>query len=327
MRFIDVSNWQTQIISTKGSRDKGVIFEPESGETYFIKFPMLRENRDYPTETWSEIIAYDIGTKLGFNVLRYDFAILNGRAGCISKNMVKDKYESLVEGDSILTAYDHTYDPNNKGTYNKYTFHFVMEALKNSHLECFAKDFIKILIFDSIIGNSDRHQSNWGFIQRVEIEHITTKNKNIFKRNSQAIHSKVKKTVNLAPIYDSGCCLGREYGEEQIEERLKDDNKFNSFIRKGYAELRGDDEPNKKKNHFDLLKYIGNQNNVWKDYIKTEITQIFNIYNYEDINLIIKNIDLELPYGIKKIFGLSDIRKEFIIKVINTRINELRNLI
>ena len=108
MQFYDVSNWmESTIPSTKGTRDKLVLIKPQSEDAYFLKFPMIRGNRDYTPENWSEVIAFEVGTALGFNVLRYDLAVHNGKVGCISKNMVnQNRNESLVEGHSILSRFD-----------------------------------------------------------------------------------------------------------------------------------------------------------------------------------------------------------------------------
>ncbi len=322
MKYYDVSNWRCDsgTSNTKGSRDKIILFEPNTDNEYFMKFPMKKGDRNYSMETWSEILAFEIGTFLGFNVLRYDFGMNNGRPGCISKNMVhKGDFESLIEGDSILMAYDPTYNPKEKKSYNKYTFSFVMKALKAQKLERYSKDFVRILIFDAIIGNSDRHQSNWGFIQRKE------KPKSFFKPRSW--FSKNNPPIEMSPIYDSGCCLGREFGEEQIKERLDDINKFYSFIHKGYAELRTDKESTKKISHFKLLQSICNIKD-WNLFVLNEITKIADVYTKGKTNIgeIISNIDSPLPDKIRTDFGMSEQRKQFIIKVIDSRINELKKI-
>jgi len=328
MKYYDVSNWSSKSFSTntKGSRDKGILFDPLTGDEYFIKFPMIRRNRDYSMETWSEILAYEIGTLLGFNVLRYDFGMQNERAGCISKNMVSEYNESLIEGDSILMAYDPTYDPKEKSSYNRYTFSFVLEALKAANLDQYSKDFVKILIFDSIIGNSDRHQSNWGFIQKVNIKISDSKIKFFKKKSSISVHV-IKR--EMAPIYDSGCCFGREFGEEQIKDKMDDINKFHSFIHKGRAELRIDSEPDMKKSHFELLKGICSLNDNWKEFIVNEINRVVDLYaeNKEKIEDIVSNIDLPLPDDVRTRFGLSEQRKIFVIRIIDSRINELKNIV
>lgn len=100
MKFIDVSNWvETYAASTKGTRDKLVLMEPGTVDTYFLKFPMNKPGRDYTPENWSEVIAYELGNYFGFDVLEYNLAVYRGKVGCISKNMVRSSdNELLVEG-------------------------------------------------------------------------------------------------------------------------------------------------------------------------------------------------------------------------------------
>lgn len=308
MKFIDVSKWETAEFSTKGTRDKGTVVCPTDNCYYFIKFPMKRENRDYSTETWSEIIVYEVGKLLGFNVLEYNFALMNGRAGCISKNMV-NLDETLVEGDSILVGYDNSYSPEDKSMYNKYTFGFVMSALEYCELKEYQTDFIKMLVLDAVFGNSDRHQSNWGFI-----EHFASDERKIW----------VEK--RFSPIYDSGCCLGREFSEEQITTYLSAPNQFTKYIRKGVAELRTDDAPDKKKSHYDLLSFILKQPQ-WTKYLKGIIENVTNNYNKQEVANIIYSIDTSLPKDIRQIHGISENRKAFITKVIDERINRLKELL
>ncbi len=52
-----------------------------------------------------------------------------------------------------------------------------------------------MFIIDSLIGNTDRHNENWGFLL----------NKNTGK-------------VEFAPIYDCGSCLNPMLEDEEIEE-------------------------------------------------------------------------------------------------------------
>ena len=330
MDFYDVSEWtELSASSTKGTRDK-LVLAGSNEDTYFLKFPMVREKRDYTPENWSEILAYEIGTQLGFNVLRYDLAIHNGRIGCISKNMITpSKNESLVEGHQILSRYDSTYDPSNKNSYSRYTFGFVQEALKAYDAAFYIEDFIRTLIFDAIIGNSDRHQSNWGLIQSIELEVIPIKKglKLPFgKAKDDGLHVTININRKAAPIYDSGCCLGREFGEEQIQQHLDIQSKFDKYIRNGVSELRTG-ETNKKPSHEELLRFIKNTNNgEWKSFIDDEINRVLQAYNPNETNELISNIDNQLPDAYREHYGLTMARKEFIFRVIDTRINNLKNV-
>ena len=332
MEFYDVSDWlETSAPSTKGTRDKLVLIKPQTEDTYFLKFPMVREKRDYTPENWSEVLAYEIGKALGFNVLRYDLAVHKGKVGCISKNMTKPgNNESLVEGHSILSRFDSTYDPSNKDTYNRYTFDFVCKALRAYDAEFYVKDFIRTLIFDAIIGNSDRHQSNWGIIliNTVGVKPIKKglrlpfgKSKNNGLRETITIEEK-----KAAPIYDSGCCLGREFGEQQIQQHLDIQSKFDKYIRNGVSELRMS-ETAKKPSHEELLRFIKNVNNgQWESFMSEEINRVIQTYNPERINELIFNIDKNLPDQYRERYGITFARKEFVCRVIETRINNLKNI-
>ena len=241
------------------------------------------------------------------------------------------KNESLVEGHSILSRYDSTYDPSDKSTYNRYTFDFVQKALKDYNADFYIEDFIRTLIFDAIIGNSDRHQSNWGLIQIIDF----IENKPVVKGRKLPF-AKTKKddipdnNINIvkksAPIYDSGCCLGREFGEQQIQEHLDIQSKFDKYIRSGVSELRTD-ETGKKPTHEELLKFIKNTNNgEWKSFMENEINKVLQKYDSEVISLLISNIDYNLPQQYKERYGLTVARKEFVCRVINTIINNLKNI-
>ena len=332
MIFYDVSTWLvTSALSSKGTRDKLVLIKPDTEDTYFLKFPMVKVNKDYTPENWSEVIASELGIALGFNVLKYDLAVYNGKVGCISQNMTTpSKNETLIEGHSILSRFDSTYDPSNKETYNRYTFDFVRNALKSYNAEDYVKDFIRTLIFDAIIGNSDRHQSNWGIIQSINLVEVKPVNKGLllpFVRNKNTeIQITIEVIKKAAPIYDSGCCLGREFGEQQIQQHLDIQSKFDKYIRNGVAELRTG-ETEKKPSHEELLRFIKNTNNgEWKSFVEDEINRVLQKYIPKAINELIFNIDNNLPDQYKERYGMTSARKEFIFRVIDKRINNLKNI-
>jgi hypothetical protein len=333
MKDFDVSKWEGIEGSTKGTRDKELLLNPDTDVTYFLKYSMDKPGKTYTSEYWSEIIASEIGKYFGFNILEYDFAIRGDRAGCISENMIDKEKEELVEGYSILMAYDPTYDPEDKNSYSKYTFSFVCKALEHYNLIKYLKDFVKILIFDSIIGNSDRHQSNWGFIKTTERFKLSPENKKIFYKifpflSDRSIKGNIEiKLYRMAPIYDSGCCLGREFNETQIENRLRDKSWVNNFAKKGFAELRSDDDPENKKSHYDLLKKIQESDVSLCQFIETEINRILGIYSKQELENIVMNIDSHLPADIRCKYGLSEVRKQFIIEVIEKRVEYLKQCI
>jgi hypothetical protein len=81
VKFIDASSWQEMSwYSSGGTRAKKILLDDFGLEHYFKcseKKP-ARENKPakhYKYEFWNEIIAYQLGSRLGLNMLRYDVAV------------------------------------------------------------------------------------------------------------------------------------------------------------------------------------------------------------------------------------------------------------
>lgn len=97
-------------------------------------------------------------------------------------------------------------------------------------------EFIKLLVFDALIGNNDRHFYNWGIIRNIQ-----GKEKPVF-----------------SPIYDTARGLFWNEHEEKLKAIYYDKNRLATFIKKysdgsspkvGWNGL-------KKLNHFDLVKNL-----------------------------------------------------------------------
>lgn len=347
VKFYDISNWiEKPYINTKGTRNKCVVIEPDSGIEYYFKTSICKGAMDYKTEFWSEIISSKIGQAIGFNVLDYNIAKHKDEIGCLSQSMINDG-ECLTEGISLLTGFDNTYRPSDKESYSLYTFQFIKEAIDSFDLSQNIDDIIRTIIFDALIGNSDRHQENWGFITPYQertftpeaAENFLSKLKDRFKKikglargNSENISSDNPVRIRIlkidgkyAPIYDSGCCLAREKSEEAVEQMLKDKIRFDSFINRGKAEIRWAGISD-KLNHFELIKRIKEE---YAEIVVSTINQVIALYDENKIRDIVFNIDYALPIELKinERWALSDNRKELICRLIDERFNRLKNII
>lgn len=265
--FYDISKWtERPYYQTGGTRNKVIVENPDNKLEYYFKTSLQRELKDYTYEYWSEIIASEIGSLLGFDTLRYDIAFNRVEMGCISKSMVTKGVNKLTEGISYLTGYDTTYDPMDKKSKNEYSFQLICASLKYFKLDRYIENIIDVIILDSIIGNSDRHQENWGIIieydEVVRIwEEMSRKGlslKSLF--SALGITSRVKEdeeTTKLlkeyhlkmpgrfSPIYDSGSCLGRELEDEKLKQMLKDSSMLEAYIRRGDSEIHWEGGKNK----------------------------------------------------------------------------------
>lgn len=343
-KFTDISNWEIDYqYNTKGSRSKEIVSHPESGDLYFYKASKVDKFRKirYSFEFWSEIVSSKVGQILGFNILDYNIAYDKRNSqpvGCISKSMINFEENKLTEGISYLTGFDADYNP--EEDQDKYTFQFIEKALANFKLDRYLPNIIEMLVFDALVSNSDRHQENWAFITLYQkltdsLEEKPNIEKDLswlqrFKKYlfpAMSNYSTLNKIISsissqFSPIYDSGCCLGREVTEEKIAQFLKDKQALDAYIRKGSSEVHWEGI-NKKPNHYLLLKKLMPK---YGDTIRQSIIRCSDCFDELLIAQIINNIDSNLPNDLL-IHKLPDNRKELMIKILTLRLQKLKEII
>ncbi len=337
VKFFDITEWgEKKFFQTRGTRDKCVVENPADSSFYYFKTSINVRDKNYKHEFWSEIIASHVGKLLGFNTLTYDIARKGDKIGCISKEM-NPGTSVLTEGRSFLTGYDNTYKPSDKSSYKHYTLEFILNSISAYKLESQIYSFYKVLIFDFIIGNSDRHQENWGFI--TQTNHTWKHKAYLFLKTKKPIKnfilwilpskviSKMSKSFvsnlsnQFSPIYDSGCCLARELSDERVNMMLNNELMIESFVNRGQAEIRKED--GSKYKHTELVSTLLDKD---KANISEMINEILNKYDEHKIKKIVNEIDKELPPE----FGdhsLPEPRKELIIKILISKKNKLKELL
>jgi len=344
--FYDITNWDEKPwYQTGGTRSKVIVENPENHKVYYFKTSHKKEKIDYKYEFWSEVIACEIGTLLVFNMLKYDIAHKGNEIGCLSESMVTGGKNKLTEGISYLTGFDTNYNPKYKTSKKQYSFQLIQNTLNFYSLNNFIENIIQIIIFDSIIGNGDRHQENWGIITEYNevirsIEALAKKDKkNFIERQVYSLLTKMSKIKSndieavvrdlqliisvsgeFSPIYDSGSSLGREMDAAKIKQLTKDSVMMEAYIRRGVSEIHWEGE---KLNHFELIQKIKNE---YPDIVSKTITHVKDKYNVSDIRTIVENIDINLPVHLT-INKLPTDRKEFIIKLITLRIEKLISIL
>lgn len=356
--FTDVSDWNINVyINTGGTRSKQIAVHPETDKEYFFKgSKVIKDTKEirYPTEFWSEIVSSKVGQYLDFNMLDYNIGYSNKtfqKIGCLSASMVEHFQNKLTEGVTYLTGANSKYRPSIKEDQIKYNFQFISKALTDFEMSGYISNIIEIIIFDAIVGNSDRHQENWGVINhfKTAIDEIDNdlKNENLgwvnkfIKHFTKALteilsdmhkkEMKINKSTlmmqgsiipsSFAPIYDSGCCLGREIEEDRLNKMLIDKNMLEAYVRKGESEIHWEGF-DKKKKHFELINLV---KEIHKDKICETIDRVISRYNEKDIKTIIYNVDRNIPDNLSQ-YKLADNRKELMNKIINLRIEKLKEI-
>lgn len=255
------------------------------------------------------------------------------------------KNEELIEGGKYLKAFDNTFIISNENPKEKYTFQLIVAALDKFNLLDQAKDhLLDLIIFDALIGNSDRHQENWGFIAENtdsssaidEIQNVTkgNANSNIPKWIAKILQSKMFKNdqvqnelvkrklkldrkVSFSPIYDSGCCLGRELTEQTIINYIVNPIEIEKYASKGSAEIHWDGIT-KKLSHFALINKLVEDNSQ----INQRVIDLISKIDISSLKDFIENIDKNIPSKFNE-WKLTNSRKEFIVKLITLRKEKL----
>ncbi|MBL3625873.1 HipA domain-containing protein [Bacillus sp. RHF6] len=260
---------------------------PENGQIAMFKLP--RENRG---EHWAEKICSEIAKIIGFDCAEVDIAIRNGEIGCLSYFFVNKSagYNHYDGGHFFPVKYD--YEKN-----NGYNIQLIFKVL--SRFDLFM-DFLRIIVFDALVGNGDRHQDNWG-ITRHE------------KREEEF----------LSPLYDNSASLGRELSDKATNDFNLDESSFIRYIHKGRGKIGWLDK--KRENHFLMLKRLLC---IFPTEVKYNIDKL-NLLTDEKINYIVNNIPLEVITLNQKSFVINYIkkRKEIILKIGDKMDKEINSLL
>lgn len=349
VRLYNISEWNEQSWwNTGGTRDKKIYLNPEDGELYYFKQSFKKGKRDYKHEFWSEIIASEIGELLGFDILSYHIAIRGSVVGCISKSMIIQASEELIEGGKYLQAFDNTFKPENVKQRNQYNFELILNALFSFKKEKYLKELVEIIVFDALIGNSDRHQENWAIINvhTVFSEGITQIEKGIETGDIDEIPNWLKKIVKaiitvkgkirpefqtarlmlpkqtrFAPIYDSGCSFGRELDDARIKLMLNNEEEIQKYVAKGMSEIHWESN---KISHFELVIKLLESEGL-KEYVMASLKRVVEKFDQKKVETIVLNIDKDLLELGNPNF-LPKERKEMVLKLLTLRINRLREI-
>ena len=218
-----------------GASSKLLLVNPNTLNKGIFKFPKQQVDGNYTNEYIAEKIAYELACILSIPCAKVDIGTYKGKIGSMSYMMLDPIKEDLVHGvDYIVKKY-----PNYNGdkffdvvTGEIYSIQMILDCTSELHIE---KDFLKIVIFDCLIGNSDRHHCNWGIIV------------------DKATHN-----TRVAPMYDNGSSLACYVRLQDVNNYFQDNNRFRALVnsksqsRIGWQEI-------KKPRHFELLKYIKEQ--------------------------------------------------------------------
>lgn len=238
VNIIDFNDWFTYDGFAEGSgRSEKIWLQSMDGEIGLFKFPKIDpETTDVTTEHISEHLAHQIGNILGVETARVDIGTYQGRIGCMSYLLNKAN-ECIVEGAIFILGNHPDYDMERMQEITTGRYYCIDHLLEVSNSPTVTKKWIQMMLFDFIIGNSDRHQNNWAIVIRYA---------------GKSLRGMV------CPLYDNGSSLCCYVNERQIENYLgKDTNRFNALTdTKSRSMIRIDGFSKKHPTHVEVVTQL-----------------------------------------------------------------------
>jgi len=236
--IINFDSWNVYDGASEGSgRSEKIWLISDTGEIGLFKYPKIDPaDQKETTEHVSEHLAHQLGNVLNVSTANVDIGIRDGRIGSMSYLVCKQN-EALVEGiDFISGKFPHynaeTMQDEESGTYYciDHIFNSVPSVVPN-------RIWIEMMLFDFLIGNADRHQSNWALLMELVSK------------------DPVSIQVRQCPLYDNGSSLCCYENESQVEN--KDIRHFEALVdSKSRSIIRIDGSVKTKPRHRDVAQYL-----------------------------------------------------------------------
>ncbi len=264
-------------------------FERKSGVIYYEQF-------------WTEIIAYKLGRILGIEVppsflARYKDPVRGLEYASLIEwyyNYPGDVGCKVDRGGDFMSRAIPEYERKKGELHN---FQTITEIF-NEWLDVnkWQQKWAEILLFDAIIGNTDRHQENWEIYSYFD--------------------NKGDLVEKLSPAFDNGTAMGYEIQNQDFVKKLSN---IEAYIDKGTHHMKWELKDKKNARHFELLEKLvakfPDTENIIKAKLKVDITKVYN-----DI-LQLTEFDID-----DSKYALTKERANFIIKLIDFRYNKAKKM-
>lgn len=209
--MIDFTNCEINKYKYYGGRNGGKICIIYNNEEYMLKFPAINqgvEEYEYSNSCISEYLACHILETLGLNVQK----TLLGEYTIQGNNKIVVACKDFTNQTTILKQFAELKNSQIETSKNGYGTELkeIIETIEEQQIydvKELKEFFWNMFIADTLVGNFDRHNGNWGFL----------------------INEKLK-NIEIAPIYDCGSCLYPQLTDERIFEIIKDEKEIESRV-------------------------------------------------------------------------------------------------
>ena len=209
--MVDFTNCKVNNFKYYGGKNGGKICIIYNNENYMLKFPTLNEGVDehaYSNNCVSEYISCNIIKTLGLNTQETILGTYS--IGGMEKIVVACK--DFTTSGTVLKQFAELKNSQIETSKNGYGTELseVLETIDNQMIydvKELKEFFWEMFICDSLVGNFDRHNGNWGFL----------------------INENAKK-VDIAPIYDCASCLYPQLTDDKIYEIIDNNEEMEARV-------------------------------------------------------------------------------------------------
>lgn len=256
--MIDFTNAIEEFNNYKGSEKKKTLIY--DNKKYLVKFPdPIREknkNVSYINNAFSEYIGSNVFKIAGFKTQN----TVLGKYEYKCKEKIVCACEDFTDNENVLYEFENLALSANPDKKIETELDDIMEVIEESKMIDTRETKIKfwdMFVIDSLIGNTDRHNGNWGFLL----------NKNTGK-------------IEFSPIYDCGSCLNPMLEDKEIEQI--NETELKNLAINCYSCLK---ENGKKINYMSYIKQMKNED------CNDAMKRVFGNINIVKIKEFIDNVE------------------------------------
>lgn len=298
---IDVSTWKYDedfAVYPEGAREKNLFQSPSTPPYKFIKpnykYLFKKSVHRHPVQFWSEIFAFRFGEVLGVKVppAFVAFNSKTGEYGALIEWFYSSPKERYIAGGDLMIRIDKSFD-RDKGADHclQYILRLGYVLNRAEQLRLMSDwniEWAKILTFDALIGNTDRHQENWGIITQMVTPDPKYKLIRRLLRRSSSLYWNCK----LSPAFDNGTSLMYEIFDENLKNFERSDRRI-KYIKRGRHQMKINPDDAKRASHGELIKYLCSYDKRTKKIVQSILERAKDV---EKVANYLVGFDIGIPF-------------------------------
>ena len=258
---------------------------------------LFKHPRPGSGEHWAEKIASEVAGLLNIPCAQVELAVFEGDRGSASKSFL-GHHQELFLGNQILERHLEDYDTSlrrfEQSQHSMENIWKSFERVFEDPAGAYAAKarFAEFLTLDAIIGNTDRHNENWGIARR---------------------YSESRWLGYLAMSFDHASSLGRELSDEKREQRLTS-GQIGNYSKKGRGGVFWTDSDRRGPCPLELVKLALDR---YKDFLAPALAKLSTLEDERVVEIV----------GLVPSDWMSDAARRFAIQLISYNCRELRELV